>query len=184
MGKTQELGLAVAVVCAALLSSCASRPVPDWRETAALREQILRLDGAVDPDEASRLAEAALEKSAALAREYRAIWPPWLHNNLVNCKLRDRGLCYHWANDLFAGLQALHLRSLELHLAVARIDTPREHNAVLITAHRQPFDQGVVLDAWRHSGRLWWGFAATDKYPWQPLPRDRVAPELERFFTP
>ena len=119
----------------------------------------------------------------ALAREYAVVRPAWLHNNLVNLGLRDRGLCYHWANDLFARLQTLDLQSLELQLAVANMDRRREHNAIVVTARGRPLSEGIVLDAWRRSGRLWWGYATTDKYHWQPLPRDRVAPELEQFFA-
>ena len=176
-------GRMAAFLCAVLVTGCASRPVPASLQQTALRNQLLQLQDNIAADEATRLAEAALEKSAALAAAYRAVWPPWLHNNLVNAGLRERGLCYHWANDLFAHLQSLNLQSLELHLAVARMDTGREHNAIVVTASRHPFAQGIVLDAWRHSGRLWSGGVATDKYPWQPLPRDRVAPELEKFFA-
>lgn len=179
-----RLVLTTALIGAVLLVGCASRPVPGSLQATALRNQLLQLDDTVEADEATRLAEASLAKSAALAREYRAVWPPWLHNNLVNAGFRDRGLCYEWTNDLFTHLQSLNLRSIELHLAVARMDTPREHNAVIVTAHRQPFAEGVILDAWRHSGHLWFGRAAADKYPWQPLPRERVAPELEKFFAP
>lgn len=178
------LGLAATLIAAVLLTGCASRPGPGPLQTAALRNQLLQLHDTVDADEASHLAEAALQKSAALALDYRAVWPPWLHNTLVNAGFRQRGLCYEWTNDLFTHLQSLNLRSLELHLAVARMDTSREHNAVIVTAHGQPFAGGVILDAWRHSGHLWFGRAAADKYPWQPLPRDRVAPELEKFFAP
>ncbi len=142
---------------------------------------MLQLDSRVDADEATRLAEAAVEQSAVLAQEYRAVRPAWLGNYLVNMGRRDRGLCYDWANGLYPRLHELGLRSLELHLAVARMDTKHEHNCIVVTAHRQPFAEGVVLDAWRHSGRLWFGDVSTDKYPWQPLPRDRVPPELEKL---
>ncbi len=148
-----------------------------------LQEKLQQLDNAVDADEAARLAESAVKQSAVLAREYRAVRPAWLHNFLVNGGLRERGLCYDWTNDLFARLHQLDLRSLDLHLAVARMDTPHEHNAIVVTARGQPFVEGVVLDAWRHSGRLWFGSVATDKYPWQSLPRDRVPPELEKFLA-
>ena len=49
---------------------------------------------------------------------------------------------------------------------VARLETRREHSSVVLTAPGQPFDEGIVLDAWRHSGRLYWGAVKTDKYPW------------------
>ena len=179
-------GLTVVLVCVLLMTGCASRPVPGhWTQvqSAALRDRLLQLGSGVDADEATRLAEVAVEQSAALAYEYRAVRPAWVGNYLVNLGLRDRGLCYDWANGLYPRLHELGLRSLELHLAVARIDTRHEHNSIVVTAPRQPFAEGVVLDAWRHSGRLWFGAAATDKYPWQPLPRDRVPPELEKLLA-
>jgi hypothetical protein len=37
---------------------------------------------------------------------------------------------------------------------------------VVLTAPGQAFDQGIVLDAWRHSGRLCWSPVQEDKYPW------------------
>ena len=58
-----------------------------------------------------------------------------------------------------------------------------EHNCIVVTACQQLFAEGVVLDAWRHSGRPWFGSVATDKYPWQPLRRERVAPELKKLLT-
>lgn len=178
--------LTLVVICVLLVAGCASRPVPGpWTEaqSAALKNKLLQLRSGVDADEATRLAAAAVEQSAALAHQYRAVRPAWLGNYLVNLGMRDRGLCYDWANGLYPRLHELGLRSLELHLAVARMDTPHEHNCIVVTAQGQPFAEGVVLDAWRHSGRLWFGSVTTDKYPWQPLPRDRVPPELEKLVS-
>ncbi len=124
----------------------------------------------MDEEEAATLARVAVEESMQLAREYRAAGPPWFHNMMVNSKIKERGLCFHWANDLFARLQPLGLRSLDLHLAVARRATSREHNAVVVTASGQPFESGLVLDAWRRSGVLFSGPVVGDKYPWEPLP--------------
>lgn len=172
--------------CLFFAAGCASTPLSPQRrqlQAAALRDHLLQLDRSVDPVEAEKLARQAVERAAELAIQYRAVKPAWLHNWLVNSGHRERGLCYDWANDLFPALYALGLHSLELHLAVARMDTRREHNSVVVTARQQSLDQGVVLDAWRSSGRLWFGRVATDKYPWTPLPRDRVAPELERYMA-
>ncbi len=177
---------ALALIGILLIAGCAVSPVnPRWMQpqSAALRDQLLQLDRRVDAAEAARLANAAVQQSAALADRYRAVRPAWFQNILVNGGLRERGLCYQWANDLYPRLHELGLKSLELHLAVARMDTPHEHNCIVVTARRQAFAQGVVLDAWRHSGRLWFGGVATDKYPWQPLPRERVAPELEKILN-
>jgi len=171
-----------------LFSGCASAPFKGNEariQAAALSQELLNLGSSVDKAEATRLAETALEQSAALALQYHAVRPAWFHNILVNWELRPRGLCYEWTNDLFPVLYRLDSKSLELHLAVARMDTPREHNCIVVTARQQPFNEGLILDAWGRSGRLWFGpFASDKKHPWQPLPRDRVAPELEKFMPP
>jgi hypothetical protein len=91
-----------------------------------------------------------------------AIW----HNVLVNSGVRKRGLCYQWSDDLSAKLDSLHLNNLQVRRGVARLETRREHSSVVLTAPGQAFDQGIVLDAWRHSGRLYWGPVKADKYPW------------------
>lgn len=173
------------LACVLLITGCASSPVnPRWaqRQSSALRDRLLQLDSSVDPEEAVRLADVAVAKSADLAWEYRAVRPAWLGNWMVNLGMRDSGLCYDWANDLYPRLAELRLKTLEIHLAVARMDTRREHNALVVNAPGHPFAEGLVLDAWRHSGRLWFGRVSADKPPWRPLPRDRVPSELQKFL--
>jgi hypothetical protein len=77
-------------------------------------------------------------------------------------------LCWHWADDLEARLAALNPQTLELHRAVARLGRSGEHSAVVVTARGQDFDQGIVLDAWRHGGKLHWALVKDDRffYPW------------------
>jgi hypothetical protein len=75
-------------------------------------------------------------------------------------------LCFQWADDLSAKLQSLQLHTLQLHRGVARLETRREHSSGVLTASGQPFDEGIVLDAWHHSGRLYWGGVKQDRYPW------------------
>jgi hypothetical protein len=165
-------------------SGCATAPPPAaWsqHQAAALQKALTSLSDRIDVDEAARLAEKAVQEPILLAEQYRAVRPPWVHNILVNRGWRERGLCYHWANDLFGSLHQLSIHSLQFHLVVARMDTRHEHNAVVVTAPGQNFNQGIVLDAWRHSGRIWWGRADTDKYPWKELPYERVNPALQQF---
>jgi hypothetical protein len=110
--------------------------------------------------------------SLRLAEEYRVVPPARWHNLLIQMGLRDRGLCYHWTEDLMAHLQALHLANYELHWGVAHPGSDlREHNSVVVTALNQPFEKGLVLDPWRNSGELTWVRVEEDAYPWQPLPR-------------
>jgi hypothetical protein len=164
---------------------CTHLPVPGPKSeqaTLLLQEQLLDLGPQVDANEAKAVARVAVEEAIHLASEYRAVRPAWFHNVLVNYGFRERGLCFHWANDLYARLYMLHCRSMELCLAVARMDTRREHNAIMVTARGKPFETGVILDAWRNSGRLWSGPASLDHYPWEPLPPDRIDPGLQEFM--
>ena len=178
LAKTIALYIGTLLVSA----GCASHPergASIHQQANRLRAQLQQLDPSVNPSEASRLATVALEESIQLAKQYRAVKPAWLHNWLVNYGQRERGLCFDWTNDLYSRLHALGAHTLDLHLAVALMDTRREHNCIVVTARGQPFKHGLVLDAWRHSGRLWFGPVASDKYPWRRLPRDRVPPELD-----
>lgn len=161
-----------ALLCAAALAGCATS-APTCPEPLAAR--LRSLGPAVAPAEAALAADTALSYSLQLAKEYRVVRPAILHNVLVNLGVRKRGLCFQWADDLSVKLQALNLRTLQLHRGVARLETRREHSSVVLTAPGQPFEQGVVLDAWRHSGHLYWGGVRTDKYPWievEVLPDD------------
>jgi hypothetical protein len=161
--------------CAAPARTTAST---DHRHLAA---DLVALDPKVDHAEAELTARTACEYPLALAREYRLVRPPLFHNLLVNVGLRKRGLCYHWADDLAAKLGNLPGDTLMLHRAVAHRGSMREHNSIVITAAGQPFEQGLVLDAWRHSGLLYWGPVKADKYPWieiiVPAPQSAEGPD-------
>jgi hypothetical protein len=139
----------------------------DFSAAQVLRDRIAALSSRVRADEAQRVAECAYAAAAQLRRDYGVIGgPPSFHNVLVNLGIRKRGLCFQWAEDLLVQLDALKLRTLELHWAEAWGGSWREHNCVVVTANGQPFRQGIILDCWRHSGHLFWSPLATDHYPW------------------
>jgi hypothetical protein len=145
----------------------------NWDSVNALEDDLAALNHYSDGAEARQVAETALKGSAYLREEYRLVRPPILHNLFVQMGLRDRGLCYHWTEDLMSHLNTLQLKSYQLRWGVAyRGSDLREHNTVVITANGQPFENGLVLDPWRHSGRLYWVVVKDDKYPWKELPRD------------
>lgn len=174
------------VLVSICLSGCSSLPdagLEARRQVVLLEKQLAELNPEVGAADAAHLAQAAVQESINLAHEYRVVRPAWFHNVLVNHGLRERGLCFEWTNDLFVKLYELHCVSLELHLAVARMDTRREHNSIVVTARGQAFENGVVLDAWRHSGRLWSGPVLADKYPWGPLPPDRINPDIQALLA-
>jgi hypothetical protein len=142
-------------------------------KVSALQNQLKRLGEDTDPAEAQRVAEAAVTYSLRLAEDYRVAPPAWWHNLLIQMGFRERGLCFHWTGDLMKRLQTLDLKTYQLHWGVAYKGSDlREHNSVVITALKQPFEQGLVLDPWRNSGDLYWAAVSRDSYPWVPLPPD------------
>ncbi len=161
-----------------LLLSCAAPALrggagqeDEARRAAELEAALLALGEGVDRAEARALAVAAHDASRRLAAAYRVAPPARWHNLLVQLGARERGLCYHWAEDLLRHLKPLGLRTLELHWGVAhRGSDLREHNSVVVTAAGRPFAEGLVLDPWREAGRLVWVRVREDRYPWEPLP--------------
>jgi len=176
--------IAALLVLLVVSGGCASPGSPGQQaeRSTLLAQELTGLDASVDAGEANRLAAAAVEQAALLSREFRPARPAWFNNVLVNAGLRRRGLCYHWANELFVRLHKTESRTLELHLAVANLDTPREHNSVVVTARGQPFENGVVLDGWRYGGRLYFAHIDQDtRYAWRPLPRFAMRPDIREL---
>lgn len=171
-----------------LIASCVNPGTPEHRQQQArkMSADLQRLSPSVSRAEADRLATTAIEASAQMSADFKPIPLPWMNNMLVNMGLRKRGLCYQWRDDLFPHLFRLHLRTMELHLTSAKRATRREHNGIIVTAKGQPFEEGIVLDPWRHGGRLWWGWLAQDqkRYPWKPLPWELTPMVLRPLLMP
>ena len=143
-----------------------------YREkVAALKVDLAALNRQADVMEAGRVAETAVRYSAYLAEKYEVVRPAVLHNVLIRLGLKNRGLCYHWTEDLLKKLQSLDLRTYQLYWGVAHQGSElREHNSVVISRKGQAFEEGMVLDPWRNSGDLYWALVKTDRYPWKELP--------------
>ena len=146
-------------------------PEAYFEKMQALQADLAALNRQENLLEARQVAETAIIYSNQLAKEYRLVRPAVLHNVLIRVGLKDRGLCYHWTEDLLKQLQSLDLRTYQVHWGVAhRGSELREHNSVVITAKGQAFEKGLVLDPWRNSGDLYWALIKADRYPWQELP--------------
>ena len=144
-------------------------PRGDIAAEAQLRTKLAMLSPTVRVDEAEKLALRAYKTSRRLAREYRVVFTPALNNIHNNTRGRKRGLCYKLTENFLHDLDALKLETLELHWGEAFARTFSENNGVVVTAKGQPFGQGIVLDAWRYQGRLYWGPVRKDPegYPWK-----------------
>jgi len=138
-------------------------PKNDAAQAEALANQIAALSPRVDRKEATFLADCAYATVSRLRRQYSMFGTPIFNNFLVYHGLRKRGYCYQWTEDLLLQFDALRLKTLELHWGEAYAGTWRENNCVVVTAKGQPFNQGVVLDAWRHFGHLRWDLVPSDE---------------------
>ena len=176
---------------ACLLQACASSnpvvslpPFVEQQRIEELQLAILSLDASIDRSEARHAATIAIEYPLELARQYEITDPPLVHNMLVNLGLKPRGLCVDWTADLLTRLREERFHSLDLHWGIANYDNTFriEHSTVIISAHAQTLQQGLVLDPWRHSGQLFWARTGEDpNYQWYPqaeihaLKRERKA---------
>ena len=143
-----------------VLASSADDPV--------LLRRLRGLSPSVDPHEARAVAQVAYQTGRQLAREWRVVWPPGLQNLLASNGKSKGGLCFQWAAELAPRLDTLKLKTLTVHWAESFLDTPSEHNVLVVTANGQPFHTGILLDNWRYSGRLAWGFVTDDReYEWK-----------------
>ena len=128
----------------------------DEKSIEKLRDALVMLAPDVDPGEAELLSVTAHTASRSLAREYRLFLGPIVQNFLIQMGKRERGWCGHYARDIGECLKELKLKTLVLHWGEAEPGTLDESNCLVVTARNQPFEDGIVLDAWRNAGRLFW----------------------------
>jgi len=147
---------------------------PQPERIEALTEEIRGLSPDVSPGEAADCAAHAIQYSEYLRDTYDITKPVEINNMWINLGFKKRGLCFQLADDLQAELRAQGYRTLYFERATAHWgDINREHNCVVVTGPGQPFEEGLVLDAWRNAGILRWSRVKLDHYPWiarQPRP--------------
>jgi hypothetical protein len=153
----------------------------DVAKAEKLADDLASLSPRVNREEATLLAQCAFATVSKLRREYRMFGTPIFNNFLIYHGLRKRGYCYQWSEDLLIALDALRLKSLELHWGEYDPGTWRENNCIVVTAKGQPFKQGIMLECWRHLGHLYFGPVASDwelyveNSAYARLVRDRAA---------
>ena len=155
-------------------------------EDPALRTRLVGLSPGVNPEEARRVAYIAYTTGLELARKWEMGSSPTWHSFLINIGAKKGGYCWQFATELLLRLHAQNLTTLELHWGESDAGTDTEHNVIVVTARGQPFEQGIMLDNWRRSGRLLWGPLDGDPdHTWQEnkaafysrLPRKAATPE-------
>jgi len=133
------------------------------------------LEKNVNKNEAKLLARKAIFFSSSLKKEYELAKPPLYHNFLVNIGVKKRGLCWQFAYDMLKMAKNLNLKSFDYYIGGANInDYWKEHNTLVVTCRGCKFEDGIVLDAWRNSGDLYFNYVTKDKkYNWKQRGKKR-----------
>ncbi len=105
-------------------------------------------------EEAHWLAQTAYVQSANIARYNDAMFFGWINNIMVNSYVLDRGLCYHYQQDLFRELRRRRLHYFFLGLTIRDKGKARSHSCLYVNAKGKGLKDALVLDAWIHCGHL------------------------------
>ena len=126
------------------------------------------LDRTVPHQESTQLSRDIFQKISTLTKEFELTSPPLWHNFLVNVGLRKKGLCFHWSDSLYLYLKQRGYRHYAFHLVGANVGKYfLEHNALVIVPKATKIEDGVVIDPWRGSGKLYFSKVKEDKkYTW------------------
>ena len=155
--------------CILLFGACAVIPVEAPRQKV---EALSKLLSVIQPkssfSESLKLSRDIFHKIQTLTRDFELTSPPLWHNTLVNLGFREKGLCYHWSDALYVHLLAEDYPSFEFHLFGANIgEYLGEHNALVVMKKGGKVEEGVVIDPWRDSGKLYFSKVKDDrKYIW------------------
>jgi len=138
------------------------------KRVVELQSLMVGLTPRVHQDEAFDLSKRSIYYALELSKNYHAISAPWIQNTLVNLGLKERGLCYEWAEDLLRHLVKKNYQTLELHAISANVGYLNEHNALAVSAKGEGIAKSIVLDAWRDAGNLYFKKIGEDKkYNWR-----------------
>ena len=133
-----------------------------------LSSEVSKLSTKIDKNEAMTFSNDVISYSKILANEYGVTTPPLFHNTLINLNLKEKGYCYHYANDLMGHLQEKKFKSFYFQRIVANRGEYFEHSSLILTRDDISFEDSIVLDAWRNAGILFWSKVKDDKkYNWE-----------------
>jgi len=118
--------------------------------------------------DAMKVAETAVLYAARKRVDWSVQTSPWIHNILVNAKLKKHGLCYHWANGMWIDLSSVLPPEIKMTLIETR---PRfcslEHHVISLHHADKYWTEGIILDAWKGNGTLFHEDFSLSRRSWQ-----------------
>jgi len=113
--------------------------------------------------EAAKIAIGVLGEIKRLRKKYKSFMIPLVHNLFIDIGIKKRGACKHWAEDL---LEFLKLIPRDYFFVAWGEHNPQkfsEHNVAVIFPKKKSFEDGVIIDPWRTSGKPFWVNVKDDK---------------------
>ena len=136
-------------------------------EIVKVTKALMSLGPNIDPTEARLLAHEAVNYPKVLANQYNLVKPAYFQNILVNYGYRENGLCWQWTRDMAKHVQARKWKSFDFFHGTANRRRYNEHNSLVVAAKGKGVREGMLLDPWRDSGKLYWERTTKDpKYYW------------------
>ncbi len=133
-----------------------------------LYSKVISLSEDIDKHEAKKFSQEVIFFSKKLAFEYEVQTPALIHNTLINLGLKQRGLCYHYANDLLSFLKSKNFKTINFKKVIAKRGEYFEHTALILTRDDIKFENAIIFDAWRDSGELFFSSIKDDnRYIWE-----------------
>lgn len=117
--------------------------------------------------EVNRLARAIIEGIGQLQKEYGIHTFPIIHNFLIDLRLKKRGGCKHWAEDLLGIIDTVPHPHFMSYWGEAHPENILEHNVAVLAPKGAPFEQGILIDPWRTAGKPFWAVVKDDSPHWK-----------------
>lgn len=148
-----------------------------WHQTAKLKQDLLTLYQTYYPlafqdelraagNEANLLAINLIQGIKRLQKEYGIHTFPITHNLLIDLKIKKRGACKHWAEDLLNIINGINHPHFTSYWGEAHPGNILEHNVAVLTPFGASFKDGLIIDPWRTAGKPFWIKVKEDGHPW------------------
>jgi hypothetical protein len=134
-----------------------------------LSKYLYSLDKSIPFKDATLLSHEIFDETNKLRKEFNPTSQPLFNNFLVNTGVKDKGLCYQWSDALYLHFSKKQYAHFEFHLLVADQGAYfSEHNVMVVVAKSGKVLDGIIIDPWRHSGKLYFVKVRNDKkYVWK-----------------
>lgn len=152
-----------------LVGCVTTAPLNSQNDLRQLSTLLQSLDKNISQEEAKQLSQDIFHQTQMLTKEFELTSPPVWHNFLVNVGVREKGLCYHWSDALYVYLSKKQYDSFDFHQMGADIGKYfMEHNVLVVVSKGGKLEDGVIIDPWRDSGKVYFSKVSEDtKYKWK-----------------